>query len=223
LNGSADTAFAKLASSNSFTNSNGFSGTVSFTGNVDATSAGHTLPVRAFTGALPTGSGVCTASREMIIRTDGSDGNQLFLCNATGDNWTAVNTDPPPAQDPLDTAYTDLKYQAVRLLANAFSPGSLATRNLAVFTPQTGITIRRISAVFQSAPSGCTTQPVITVSNGTNTISATMTDAVATLDTSVTSTNMASNTQITISTTAGTGGGCTQPTDGNITIQYRMQ
>jgi hypothetical protein len=223
LNGSSDTAFAKLASSNAFTNSNSFSGVSTFTGNVDATTSGHTLPVRTFTGSLPTGGGTCTASKELIIRTDGSSGNQLFICNTTGDGWTAVNTDPPPAQDPLDTAYTNLKFGQVRLLANAFSPGSLSTRNLAVFTPEQAITIKRISAVFQNAGATCDTDPVITVSNGTGTVNLTLTTGTSTFDSSVTSTNLAANTQITISATAGTGASCLQPTDGNILIEYKMQ
>lgn len=217
LNGSADTAFAKLASANAFTNSN------TFTGIVDASGSTKTLPVRTYTGTLPTGTGICTANKELIIRTDGSAGNQLYICNTTADGWTAINTDPPPAQDPLDTAYTNTKFGQVRLLASAFSPGTLASRTLAVFTPEQNITIRRISAVFMAAGATCDTDPVVTVTNGTNTVTLTLTTGTASFDAAVTATNMAANTQVTISTTAGTGGTCSQPQDGNILVEYRMQ
>jgi len=70
-------ADAKLAASNTFT-----AGTQDFSG------AGATLPVRALLSANTPGA--CVASKELLIKTDAPAGQQLFVCNATGDGWNLV-------------------------------------------------------------------------------------------------------------------------------------
>lgn len=62
-------------------------GTKSFTGAVDASNATSTIPVRAVSGTLPSGAGVCSASKELIIKTDATPGQQIFICNTAGDGW----------------------------------------------------------------------------------------------------------------------------------------
>ena len=70
-------ADAKLAASNTFT-----AGTQDFSG------AGATLPVRALLSANTPAA--CVTSKELLIKTDAPAGQQLFICNATGDGWNLV-------------------------------------------------------------------------------------------------------------------------------------
>ena len=57
-------------------------------GTQDFSGAGATLPVRALLSAAAPAS--CVASKEMLVMTDASPGQQLFLCNATGNGWVPV-------------------------------------------------------------------------------------------------------------------------------------
>lgn len=70
-------ADAKLAGSNTFT-----AGTQDFSG------AGATLPVRTVLSANTPAT--CVAGRELLIKTDATAGQQLFICTATGDGWNLV-------------------------------------------------------------------------------------------------------------------------------------
>jgi trimeric autotransporter adhesin len=70
------------------TTSQSVGGTKSFTGTIDASSAANTLPIRAVTIATTPAS--CTASKELIIKTDASAGQQMFICNAAGNGWNLI-------------------------------------------------------------------------------------------------------------------------------------
>jgi hypothetical protein len=74
---SVSTAGAKLAASNTFT-----------AGTQDFSAADATLPVHAVpTAQVPA---TCVANKELLIETDAPGGQQLFICNATGNGWNLV-------------------------------------------------------------------------------------------------------------------------------------
>jgi hypothetical protein len=70
-------AAAKLAASNTFT-----------TGTQDFSGAGATLPVHAVLSTQVPAT--CVASKELLIETDATAGQQLFICNAGGNGWNLV-------------------------------------------------------------------------------------------------------------------------------------
>jgi hypothetical protein len=76
-------AGAKLASANAFTASNSFTG-----GTQDFSAAGATLPVRALPSVQTPGS--CVAGKELLIKTDATAGQQLFICDGSGTTWNLV-------------------------------------------------------------------------------------------------------------------------------------
>jgi len=80
---SVSAAGAKLAAANTFTASNTFTA-----GTQDFSAAGATLPVRALPSAQTPAS--CVASKELLIKTDGTAGQQLFICDVSGTTWNLV-------------------------------------------------------------------------------------------------------------------------------------
>jgi len=70
-------ADAKLAASNTFT-----AGTQDFSG------AAATLPVQAVLNANTPAA--CVAGKELLIKTDATAGQQLFICNATANGWVLL-------------------------------------------------------------------------------------------------------------------------------------
>ncbi len=58
------------------------------TGTQDMSAATATLPVKAGTDAGKPAT--CTANKELYIKTDVTAGQQLFICNATGNGWNLV-------------------------------------------------------------------------------------------------------------------------------------
>ena len=61
----------------------------------DLTGATRTMPVKAgLTSATPSS---CTASKELYVKTDATAGQQLFICNATGNGFVLVGALSPAA------------------------------------------------------------------------------------------------------------------------------
>lgn len=61
---------------------------VNLTGAIDFTTAVNTLPVKSGTTAAAPSS--CTPNKELYIKTDATDGQQLFICNDAGDDWVLL-------------------------------------------------------------------------------------------------------------------------------------
>jgi hypothetical protein len=77
-------ARAQAAAGTAYTDTNN-----TFTaGTVDMSAAGATLPVKAGAGAAAPAT--CAANKELYIKTDATAGQQLFICNATGNGWNLV-------------------------------------------------------------------------------------------------------------------------------------
>lgn len=67
---------------------NMFAGRLTNTGGTDFSSGSETSPVQAVLSANTPGA--CNASKDLIIKTDAIPGQQLFICNATGNGWVLV-------------------------------------------------------------------------------------------------------------------------------------
>jgi hypothetical protein len=72
------------------TNGDGVSGnpTVALATVVDLSGKTQTLPVKATTTAGAPSS--CTANKELLIKTDATAGQQLFICNGAGNGWNLL-------------------------------------------------------------------------------------------------------------------------------------
>ena len=71
--------------SGTFAGSPTFSGTLTATGVADLSGSSQSLPVHANTIAATPAT--CTANKEMYLKTDAAAGQQLFICNSTGNGW----------------------------------------------------------------------------------------------------------------------------------------
>jgi hypothetical protein len=58
------------------------------TGTQDLSAATATLPVKSVISASAPSS--CTANKELLIKTDATAGQQLFICNGSGNGWNLV-------------------------------------------------------------------------------------------------------------------------------------
>jgi hypothetical protein len=90
------------------------------------------------------------------------------------------------------------------------------------FTPISGITVKRIEVVVAgSAAAGCTTSPIVRVTDGTTNLDTAITNGTGIFSTNF-SQNYSAGAVIQMKTVAGAG--CTtSPTNPFITVQYTMQ
>jgi len=110
------------------------------------------------------------------------------------------------------------------MLWNSFDQGALTnTVYLTAWTPAYPITVTRIEGSVGTAGVGCTTEPIVTVSNGTATQTLTIANGSATSDTGAIAVNFAAGTQITAQMTTAAAGCGTNPAQMNLTIAYQMQ
>jgi hypothetical protein len=147
------------------TTNQSIAGTKTFTGVVDNTTATQTLPVRAVTVATMGTS--CTASKEMIVVTDGQAGRQLWLCNSAGNGWNLLgdgiggngvtfNSVNVPANSLLltkNTCSTTYTGTYPTVVAGQDIPIPPATGTL---TQQSTLVVSPISSMSNSMPAGWT-------------------------------------------------------------------
>jgi hypothetical protein len=107
---------------------------------------------------------------------------------------------------------------------NVFLPGSL-TRRLkgATFTPDTPITVTRVQLQLQTAPLGCATNAVLSLSDGTPAGTRTLNLNSGSRDTGSVALDYASGVPLTLSTSVAASGCAVAPADGNIVIQYKAR
>src|SRR6266478_4901130 len=97
----AEAAKARLVGGNSFTGDQTITA-----GKFDVSAATATLPVQTTNTAPPASGqlGACV-SGQMLLQTNGTPGQQLFICNSNLDGWVMVNDDA--ASSAADHSYTD--------------------------------------------------------------------------------------------------------------------
>jgi hypothetical protein len=105
---------------------------------------------------------------------------------------------------------------------NVFLPGALtATWTGSTWTLDKAITITRVQVQAKTAPSGCATNAVVQLTNGTTPINVTI--SAAANDSGSITQNYAAAASLTISVQTAAAGCTTSPADANVVVQYRMQ
>ena len=105
---------------------------------------------------------------------------------------------------------------------NIFLPGALtATWTASTWTPDKAITVTRMQVQAKTAPSGCTTNAVVRLTDGTSPVNLAVTAAAG--DSGAIAQNYAAGTPLTVSVQTAAAGCGTAPADANVTLQYRMQ
>jgi hypothetical protein len=109
-----------------------------------------------------------------------------------------------------------------RPTTTVFLPGALtSTWTGATWTPDKAVTITRVQVQAKTAPSGCSTNAIVRLTDGTTPVNVTVSAAAA--DSGVISQNYAAAAALTIAVQTAAGGCTTSPADANVIIQYRMQ
>ena len=105
---------------------------------------------------------------------------------------------------------------------NAFFPGALTSAWTGEsWTLDKAITVTRVQAQAKTAPSGCATNAVLRVTDGTTPLNLTI--AAAANDSGALSQNYAAGSTLTVSVQTAASGCTTSPADANAVIQYKMQ
>lgn len=121
---------------------------------------------------------------------------------------------PPGPQGPAGLA--------AALTWNTFIPDNLSnTLTAARFTPDGPITVTRIQAQLQQAPSGCRTNAVIRISDGTVAGTRTLTLGGAANDSATIAINYAAGVPIVLDLSTAAARCGTRPSDANVLVQYK--
>lgn len=140
---------------------------------------------------------VTTAATNFVSTANGIGGSKLLL------NGEFLNAAPRSEQ-------------------NLFLPGALSsTWTGSTWTLDRGVTVTRVQVQAKTAPSGCTTNAVVRLTDGTTPVNVTI--AAAANDSGAISQNYAGGASLTLSVQTAAAGCTTAPADANVTIQYRMQ
>jgi hypothetical protein len=109
---------------------------------------------------------------------------------------------------------------APRMLWSPYEQSAVATGTLASFIPDKAITVTRIDVSWINATANCTVAPQITVTDGSNPVTLSVSNATV-QQTATFSQNYAAGVRLNLNTVAGT---CTtQPSVTNIAVEYKMQ
>ncbi len=111
---------------------------------------------------------------------------------------------------------------APRGIHNIFLPGALtSTWTGATLTLDKAITVTRVQVQAKTAPSGCTTNAVVRLTDGASPLNVTLSSAAN--DSGVLSQNYAAGAVLTVSVQTAASGCTASPADANVVVQYRMQ
>ena len=166
--------------------------------------------------------------------TSGAPG--LFIAGgvATLKNWSGGNLHPLGHLDveqdwsktqhfPQGVAFgTETFTASPRGEQNVFLPGALtSTWTGSTWTLDKAVTITRVQVQAKTAPSGCSTNAVVQLTNGTSPVNVTV--SAAANDSGPIAQNYAATSSLTISVQTAAAGCTTSPADANVIVQYRMQ
>ncbi|MGA2481736.1 MAG: hypothetical protein ABSF92_01295 [Candidatus Acidiferrales bacterium] len=147
--------------------------------------------------------------------TDGTSPSQYNYASADFLNSSGVSADTVRVNGELVSA-------APRSIHNVFLPGALTSAwTGATLTLDKAITVTRLQAQTKTGPSGCTTNAVVRLTDGTTPV--TLTVSAAASDSGAISQNYAGGAALTVSVQTAASGCTTAPADANVVIQYRMQ
>jgi len=182
-------------------------------------------------------NGVSTLTASDTTYTSGSPGLFLFGTVATSKNWSGGNLHPLAQLDSeQDWTRTQHFTQGIalggsasesfnnnpRAEQNVFLPGALtSTWTGSTWTTDKAVTITRVQVQAKTAPSGCTTNAVVRLTDGTTPVNVTISSASS--DSGVVSQSYAAGASLTVAVQTAAAGCTTSPADANVTVQYRMQ
>jgi len=151
--------------------------------------------------------------------------NYNFMCggsppSATSAAATAINSTALAA--PKLVLNGEATAAVARSEQNIFLPGALtSTWTASTWVPDKAITLTRVQAQAKTAPSGCSTNAVVRVTDGTAPVNVTI--SAAANDSGSLAQNYAAGSTLTVSVSTAAAGCSTAPADTNVTLQYRMQ
>jgi len=166
--------------------------------------------------------------------TAGSPGLIISGNVATLKNWSGGNLHPLGHLD-VEQDWTKTQHftQGVAFGAEAFTasprgeqnvflPGALtSTWTGSAWTLDKAVTITRVQVQAKTAPSGCTTNAIVRLTDGTSPVSLTI--SAAANDSGPITQNYAAAASLTFSVQTAAAGCTTSPADANVVVQYRMQ
>jgi hypothetical protein len=166
--------------------------------------------------------------------TSGSPGVLLFNNVATLNNWSGGNLHPI-AQLDMEQDWTATQHfvQGVafgtetftaspRGVQSAFLPSALtSTWTGSTWTLDKAVTVTRVQVQAKTAPSGCTTNAIVRLTDGTSPVNVTI--SAAANDSGPLTQNYGAAASLTISVQTAAAGCTTSPADANVVVQYRMQ
>jgi hypothetical protein len=197
---------------------------------------GDILRLEAAPGGLLTcyKNGASTLTVTDTTYTSGQPGLFLFGTTATSKNWSGGNLHPLAHLD-VEQDWTRLQHftQGLALSGetisasprgeqNVFLPGALtSTWTASTWTPDKAVTVTRLQVQAKTAPSGCTTNAIVRLTDGTTPVNLTI--AAAANDSGAIAQNYAAGASLTIAVQTAAAGCTTSPADANVVVQYRMQ
>jgi hypothetical protein len=105
---------------------------------------------------------------------------------------------------------------------NVFLPGALtSTWTGATWTLDKALTVTRVQVQAKTAPSGCSTNAIVRLTDGTTPVNVTISGAAN--DSGAITQNYAAGASLTVSVQTAAAGCATSPADANVVVQYRMQ
>lgn len=215
---------------------------ISGTSNTTLSSAGTTgapgdiLRLEAAPGGVLTcyKNGVSTLTATDTTYTSGQPALFLNGTTATSKNWSGGNLHPLAQLDAeQDWIRTQHFTQGMALGGeslsasprgeqNVFLPGALtSTWTGSTWTPDKAVTVTRLQVQAKTAPSGCTTNAIVRLTDGTTPVNLTI--AAAANDSGAIAQNYAAGASLTIAVQTAAAGCTTSPADANVIVQYRMQ
>ncbi|HYL82793.1 MAG TPA: hypothetical protein VE263_01045 [Candidatus Angelobacter sp.] len=181
--------------------------------------------------------GVSTLTANDTTYTSGAPGLFLFGTVATAKNWSGGNLHPLAQLDSeQDWTKTQHFTQGIalggapsesfnnnpRAEQNVFLPGALtSTWTGAIWTTDKPVAITRVQVQAKTAPSGCTTNAIVRLTDGATPVNVTI--SAAANDSGAISQNYAAGSSLTVAVQTAAAGCTTSPADANVTVQYRMQ
>jgi hypothetical protein len=158
----------------------------------------------------------------------------LFGTVANSKNWSGGNLHPLGQLDiEQDWAKPQHFTQGVALNGetlsasprgeqNVFLPGALtSTWTGSTWTLDRAIVVTRVQVQAKTAPSGCTTNAIVRLSDGSTPVNVTV--AAAANDSGAITQNYAAGASLTVTVQTAAVGCTTSPADANVIVQYRMQ
>jgi hypothetical protein len=190
--------------------------------------------------AAPGGALTCYKNGASVLTTtdttyaSGQPGLFLFGAVATAKNWSGGNLHPIAHLD-VEQDWTKAQHftQGLALAGetlsasprgeqNVFLPGALtSTWTGSTWTPDKAVTITRLQVQAKAAPSGCTTNAIVRLTDGTTPVNVTI--SAAANDSGAITQNYAAGASLTVAVQTAAAGCTTSPADANVIVQYRMQ